>query len=645
MLENRITAVEADIGRLMQRRVDDSAGPIRELELRIDVRIVARWMFAQAAAAPAGSDRQTAGWIRGNDLLAAAVLAEHEIDANARSVPPNAPAVRALHDLTFKLGDAKAVADLDAASQAAGSALLVVFGGDAGAARLPAMRPPAEQSTDPSSAANAPRSVEQLAARIRSLNVSGPLRAQLLATSGAAAALARDPQKAGEADAIRAVLDEAVTLAEGLQGNTAVERDDRVQMEAQVGQGLAMFLDPRTRPLGKKHVAALGQYRQMLVKLGDMRIAPELMKRFTPALLAARRNPESGGQVMESIEVFLRQDARLAALPAGGGELTGPFAKAADEAKRRATAAREAFVDAAGSTSSPRNPQVLRGRADAVRKALDGHAAITRTPETMKALNGYRPKPFGGLDKRVQAALNAWTNDDDLDRDREAATQFLTQLGRLADHASELSRPATAPAAGADVIAAYTGGRLDSFHARRKALVSEVINATAAGRPLDDAALAPLETARTLLGALDLAARAELALAEADVLQRWVDWGVDRAPLGALLDPFREATSGAFEGYVNSDARLLNEWSAQWKRYEPILALLARVAGRAEACRTLPPGRTGALAKLVTPLADQPYAAERSARLSLDTWFHHHETKNPKQADTALDALATRLRR
>lgn len=640
MLEARLTDVEADIGQLMQRRVDASAGVLRELELRIDVRIAARWLIAQAASAPAGSEQQASAWIHAADLLTAAALAEQEIDASSRSAPANSPSVRALHDWTFKMPDAKTAADLDTATKTAAAALLAVFGGDGGAARLPPMRPPAPKADDAASSGR--RTVEQLVARAHTLNISPSLRAQLLAVCTAAVNVEKDPKQAAQLETMRAVLDDAVTLAEGLQTNTAVERDDRVKMESQVAQGLAMFLDTRTRALGQKRIAGLGRYRQMLTRLTEMKIAPDLMRKFTPTLLAAQRNPETGGPLMESIDQFLQEDARLATPAAGGGELTGLYAKASEEAKRRATSARDSFVEAASSTSSFRNPQVLRGRVELMRKALDARAAVTRTPETLKVLNTYRPKPFGGIDKRVQAALTTLMNDS-LDSEREAATQFLAHLGRLADFATELNRPTSGPAPA--TIAAYTGKHLDSFHARRKAVVGEIANGTAAGHALDDAALAPLETARNLEAALDLASHAEQALAEADVLRRWVDWGVSQGDLDELLGPCRESTADALEGYVNSDARLLKQWDVQWKRYQPVLMLLARVASKTEFCRSLPAGRTGALAKLVTPLADQPFAVERSARLLLDTWSHHHEAKNDKSADAVLDALAARLQR
>jgi hypothetical protein len=51
------------------------------------------------------------------------------------------------------------------------------------------------------------------------------------------------------------------------------------------------------------------------------------------------------------------------------------------------------------------------------------------------------------------------------------------------------------------------------------------------------------------------------------------------------------------------------------------------------------------MAKLFTPLTDQPYAVERSARLALDAWQYHTESDNERAADAALDALAARLPR
>jgi hypothetical protein len=642
LFSERITALEADIGRLMQRRVDDSAGVPRELELRIDVRLVARWMLTRAAAAEAGGDLQAAAWIRANDLLQAAALAEKEFDASAGAPATPAGPAKALHDLTFKLGDAKSVADLDAASRAAALALLTAMGGDAHTARLPVMRPaaPAEGALG----GGGRRTVDQLAARARELAVSVPLRAQLLAVSNAAGQVAQDPKRKGELADVRDVLDDAVTLAEGLQSNTAVGREDRVRMEQQVAQGLAMFLDPRTRAAGQKRVAALGQYRQMLARLRELNLPPELLKRFGPAFAWAQRNPDGGAQVMAAIELFLRHDPRFASPPPLNG-LTGVAAKAAEAARQRAQTSRDQFL--AASANSFANPDALGVAAGAFRDDVDALHTIARATDALKVLNGYRPRPFGGIDKRAQLALQAWMNDAP-DAERRAAAQFLARLVRLADHAAEIAAPPKTGPADSDAGETrrrYTNGLTEQFNARRKAVVAEIANAVAAGQPLDDGTLAPLERMSTLLGAVRSAAKAEQAVLRAEALARWVDWGVDGKTVEAVLAPYRSATAATFEGFARGGAAPYVQWEAVRRRYEPVLAFLEGVAGHADACESLPPGRAGALAKLTTPLGAQPFATERAARLSLDAWFHYRQTEDAATADAVFDALASRLRR
>jgi hypothetical protein len=488
------------------------------------------------------------------------------------------------------------------------------------------------------------RTLDQLAARARELAVSVPLRAQLIAFSLAAGQTAQDPKRKAEAEEALAVLDEAVTLAEGLQSNTAVDREDRVKMESQVAQGLAMYLDARTRALGRKHVSALGHYRKTLTRLHELKLPPELFKRFGPAFTWAQRNPDGGPQVMSAIELFVRQDARLAS-PPSAAELSGRAATASREAKKRAVAPREAFV--AWVSNAFDKPEVLRRHAETFRDEVDALDAVARASDALKVLNGYRPKPFGGIDKRVQAALQTWAGEAS-DSDRRTAAQFLTRLARLADYGRELNDPANVPAAEGhkdDARRRYTNGLTEQFNARRRTMVTDAASAVASGKPLDDAALVSLERTGVMLAAVRTATDAERTVAQSDVLGRWVDWGVERQTLDALLAPYRAATAAAFEGFARGGAAPYQQWDTLRKRYEPVLALLARVGGRADACGALPPGRTGARAKLVTPLDGQPFATERAARFSLDAWQHFRKTEDADGADAVLDTLAKRLAR
>jgi hypothetical protein len=626
MIEIRMADLEAEIGRLMQKRVDNTTGVVSELEIRIDARLVARWLLARASDAPAGSDLRHAAWIRAGDVMAAITGVEKEIDAGNRAAGPNPVAAKALNDVTFKLNDMKSPEQMDSVCRTTAIAMLPSAEAGAGADRLPPMRPPVKVD------APGGRTAETLAARARELAVSPTLRAQLLALSQLAVQISKDPVRQKELPAVRAILDDGVALAEGLQVNTAVEREDRVQMEAQVAQGLAMALDSRTRELGQHRVAALGQYRALLTRVHDMKLSPELMKRFGAALTWAQQNPKESDELVEAMELFLVQNARLAGIPAKV-ELPALYAKPAEDARRRAVAARDAFIEAASSATYFRKPVNLRRQAEILHRAMDGRAVIARMPEIMKVIGALRPKPFGGIDKRVQSALAAW-QPDTREPDRDVATLFMTQLGRLAEYAAT-------NAANEAISGKYTGGALESFRARRKVVLSEVANLAAAGNPLDDAAMAPLETAQTLINSAKLGMRAEEAAARADVLQRWVDWGVGPEQVESLLMPYREAMAAAFKGYAESDLLQMEQWQETRKRYEPALKLLARIAERAEECRALPSGRQGAAAKLATPVVGQPYGGARAARFHLDSWFQAFTAKEDKRVEAALEALGT----
>lgn len=645
-------ALESEIGRLMQRRGETGTAAVAMLEMRIDARIVARWLLDRAGAAPADSDLQACAWIRAVDLQAAIKLVEGSIDPDAVESAQLSLAAKALHELTFKLGEAQAVAELDAVCRVAALALAAASPPLADA-KLPPMRPaPLPAPASPVGAAGAaagPRTLGQLAARAKELAVSVGLRKQLLQASQVAAAAEGDPARAEEAALLRTVFEDAVVVAEGLHSNTAVEREDRVKMESQLAEGLAMSLDVRTRALGQKRVAGLGQYRQMLTRVEGMRVPPELLKRFGPALAWARQNLEGpGAELMAAIELFLQQDARLSALKpdatsAGGGNYT----KAAKHARDAAVRARETFVEAAAVPTHFKKPESLKRQAEQMRTSMDALAMIGATPEAMRVLNGLKPKPFGGIDKRVQAALTAW-GPDGTDATREVSAAFLANIVRLGEFAREANAP---PAPGAvaaedELSRKYTGdGGLNEFRARRKALVSEIATATAAGQALEAATLARLDTARALLAALQLAADAERAVARAEVLRRWVDWGVSRDALDAVLAPYRAATVSAFEGFASGPPAVVEQWTSERARYEPLLLMLARTARYGDACGELPNKLPGAVAKLLTPLADQTFATERAVRLAIDTCDHFHRQKDANAAAAVLNALAPRLPR
>jgi hypothetical protein len=108
-----------------------------------------------------------------------------------------------------------------------------------------------------------------------------------------------------------------------------------------------------------------------------------------------------------------------------------------------------------------------------------------------------------------------------------------------------------------------------------------------------------------------------------------------------VLDTYRSLTAEAFSAFANRSP--VDDWLKSHQKYHSLVALLARVATCTEACRALPTGRTGALAKLMTPLADQPFTAERKARILFDAYSYHAAHKQDRLADGVLDALAAEL--
>ena len=115
---------------------------------------------------------------------------------------------------------------------------------------------------------------------------------------------------------------------------------------------------------------------------------------------------------------------------------------------------------------------------------------VEKVPRALQLLNTYRPKPFGGLDKRVTVSMVAMT-DPKPSLAKDEAAKFLPELVALAGYAGELAGPAgDAPAEGgataagipAYVIKAYTRGKLTALEAKCRDLISDQVNQLAAGK-------------------------------------------------------------------------------------------------------------------------------------------------------------------
>ena len=59
----------------------------------------------------------------------------------------------------------------------------------------------------------------------------------------------------------------------------------------------------------------------------------------------------------------------------------------------------------------------------------------------------------------------------------------------------------------------------------------------------------------------------------------------------------------------------------------------------------LPTGLFGEYAKLLTPMDNEPFAAERAVSLSVSIWQRSAEGTDAKTAEAAFDAMLARLRK
>jgi len=79
-------------------------------------------------------------------------------------------------------------------------------------------------------------------------------------------------------------LADGVDLAKGLSGTTAFSQQARGEIETQLSEGLALFNDTRTRTAGQKRIEQLGQYRDVLNRIGRSSLSPDQRAALGPAI-------------------------------------------------------------------------------------------------------------------------------------------------------------------------------------------------------------------------------------------------------------------------------------------------------------------------------------------------------------------------
>ncbi len=654
LLDADVAAIENELAQYMQFRGEVGVEGAARLELLIDLRLVSRWLLVGAAAAPSESDLQATSALRGWEALATArTLADHFKNL-PRPTQPQLDAMAKLHALTFNLQPLKEIKQADDLCRDIGMQLSVAAGAlPPEVKQIPLMRP-ARPSTAPSGTKPpaTPAAEQDPLARASSMPLTPGLKKQLIAIVTAAADSTRiagtDTKKREEAATLAAMAGRALEMADGLSRNTGIDAVNRPRTEQQLADGLALFIDPRTRSLGDSRIAQLDGYAKMVARIRRLNLKPEILQRLSPAFVWAQDHGEPGGKLLGALEAYLgvceRADAR-AALDAAGPSGLGPREiKAVAEALKSLVAEREAFLADSASLSRPGvtvDPASFNQRVELMRSALNSIEIYEKTPKALSAMLALKPRPTGGLERRVAAALTSLA-DPKAPMTRDEALRTLTTMVQLADLAAD------ADAAGPispDVALVYTRGKLATFDARRKEIIAELAGVLASGKEVDTLRIQRLEQMRDVRAALGDIAQFEQAIKKSELLSRWADWQVTPTDIQAVFTPFRDTVAATVELLASSDNSMSVVWESTRDRYRPIMRAIIRASQNADLCTALPTGWPGQIGRLVTPNDNQPFGMERYTAFALLVWSRYEQSGDSKSAGAVAETLSGRLRR
>ena len=666
LLADELAQVERDLaGRMIRRTTANLDAEQRAyLELGIDLRVIERAIASAAAAATPLSNEQAVLWHRARQVRAAIAGFEEMLARN----PPSAPTASqkesliAIRKMSFEVAGSGLAGGGETKAEGKGSAgkgtldtlcrnLAVAMARGVSPTppdvkSLPVMRPtPLPREDAPSR--DRPLSVSDLADQIhKSAALSIPLRQHLLALVKEA-----QDEKNGGGPAHQ-MLGHVVTLARGLQGNTGVTAEQRAAIETQVTEGLALFMDPRTRDAGMARVESLAQYRQLVGRLAKLSLSREQMEQLSPAIAWAQAAGEPGMKFMAALEKYFDVCGKWDALVKHGANAAAipPLLRrayddlAAQFAKERVAVWNDAVK--VGSPTAQGNGGELDGRLGELTRLHGVMDDVLAMGKSIDTLAGFKVRPVGGLEKKAQIAAIAAAGAGATSANRAEGERFLKSVRRLADLAQKLSgKPLTDLPA--PVVQAWAGGKAEQFEARWKGIVLEQAQSLTGGAITVDAFRASrLEMALAMGEALRTAAELEAGLAKADALSRWVDWGVDAATLRGVIEPYRESLSAAFGGFASDLFEPVEQWNKLRGRYQPLVALVVRDAGYAEQCERMPIGFAGDVAKLATPMeGGGAFGTERFAGYAVGVWAALERSGEEAAADRVAVVLARRLAR
>ena len=608
------SALEKEIASRMVRRPETSGEDRQRMEIGIDLRLLCR--SAATVAAGAQGDAQANARLRVRLFMDALNAVEDAFSKqNGKLTAAQTEAATKLRALTFV--EMKGMKELEDASRAL-APLVLGLTGTPGTEPLPRVRPAVAKTVVQDDTA---RTVSALADEVARLNVSVALRHQLsvLARDAVNYNAPQQGQKFPEAKAYAQVLEAGIDLARGLQFNTAIAPEARLEAEVQLAEGIAMFMDPRTRGLGQGRIASMAQYRQTLGRIGKLGLSMEEMNQFGSLFLWSRQTPEAGAKAMAALESFVQMRAAYAARPKQQNVMA-TLRRSIEELEKQFSSVSAALVAAALDVPRSGATRVtdLEHQAGEMRRVLNLLTQLDQMPQTLDTLGQFKPRPTGGLERRTASAAVV-ASKAEASKERAEATALIDAVHQLATAAVELSK-FDASTISPTVERKCAGGKLAALDARWRQTVIDLASSAAAGNAIDPARLARVQNAGVLQEAVKRATMLEAALLDAEVLARWVDWRMGPEDLKPLFLPYQEAMADAFTAYVSDTPSAIETWNKTEKRYHKVIDLMIRAGTYRDQCKAFPTGALNLAACLNAPLEGAPYAQERFTAFSLDAY-------------------------
>lgn len=619
LLSHYMDTLESEIAsRIVQRSSVPSAG-LAQLEMQIDVRIIVRWMIQQAMDRPSGSDLQVVAYLRSLQMIQVVDLFNEELNhlAGSQISSLQIEAMTQLHELTFRLAEPKSAAMIDDVSRAMGRLLLAIVRPDTDPKTLPPMRPKLRTTPTSGSSGNNRELLMQLEAQARQATVSVALREQLLALWNQVDKAERDDSQKDQVASMLEVLRSAVELARGLEANTGVTSEAREEMENRLLDGVALYLDTRTRDAGAGRITGLRNYQQLLSQIDGLQLTSDDRTAVAPALAYARQEPSSAAQILHALDRFATAQRHYAALTDPSDSIAN-LDGIVKQLRQQYLQKVQDFLGLAGkySRSFDVSPNDFEAAAISQYELVELIEAIGRMPQVVYSLSTYSVRQLDLLQRRIQtAAAKAVQASSD---ESAAAAESLRRLARLMNLAAQLDQSPTFPE---DLSNMYLGANAQSIRRRWRDAVLKQANQFIAARPIEPQVLTQMQWLIELYDAIDQAQPAEAVITQADGLSRWVDWNLSVTALETVFGQYRNATA-EFAVRILGDATDKDHaaWQKQHQQSRPLFALMEQTQPYVSAVKSMPQGFTGAVAGLLTPMNGQAFAAQRYASYAFEVW-------------------------